>query len=45
MRSEFVTQAHAGLQGLTADAVETLRELMNDRNVPAGARSVPAARR
>lgn len=38
MQSEFVTQAHAGLQGITADAVETPRELMNDRNLPAGAR-------
>ena len=33
-----VTQAHACLQGITADAVETLRELMNNREVPAGAR-------
>jgi hypothetical protein len=38
LQNAFVTQAHAGLNGITADAVETLRELMNDRNAPAGAR-------
>jgi len=43
LQSEFVTQAHAALQGLTASAVDTLRTLMNDPKVPAGTR-VSAAR-
>jgi len=38
MQHDHVGQAHSGLQGITADAVETLREVLNNREAPAGAR-------
>jgi len=38
MQHDHVSQAHSGLQGITADAVETLREVLNNREAPAGAR-------
>jgi hypothetical protein len=38
MQHEHVRQVHSGLQGITADAVETLREVLNNREAPAGAR-------
>jgi hypothetical protein len=37
MQHDHISQAHSGLQGITAGAVETLREVRNNRKAPAGA--------
>jgi hypothetical protein len=38
MQHDYVNHAHAGPRGSTAGAVETLREVLNNREAPAGAR-------
>jgi len=38
MQHDYVNHAHAGPRGSTAGAVKTLREVLNNREAPAGAR-------